>query len=181
MLIDGHNVRSLTLASLRQHIALVSQHVTLFSDTIAENIALGRAGNPRDAIIAAAKAADAHDFINALPAGYDTVLGESGDTLSGGQRQRLSIARAILRDAPILLLDEATSALDAESEAKVQAALDRLSEGRTTLVIAHRLATIKGADRVYVIEDGQVTEQGTEAELRQKRGVFARLKALQSD
>lgn len=181
VLIDGHNVRSLTLASLRQHIALVSQHVTLFSDTIAENIALGRAGSPRDAIIAAAKAADAHDFINALPAGYDTVLGESGDTLSGGQRQRLSIARAILRDAPILLLDEATSALDAESEAKVQAALDRLSEGRTTLVIAHRLATIKGADRVYVIEDGQVTEQGTEAELRQKRGVFARLKALQSD
>lgn len=181
VLIDGHNVRSLTLASLRQHIALVSQHVTLFSDTIAENIALGRAGSPRDAIIAAAKAADAHDFINALPAGYDTVLGEFGDTLSGGQRQRLSIARAILRDAPILLLDEATSALDAESEAKVQAALDRLSEGRTTLVIAHRLATIKGADRVYVIEDGQVTEQGTEAELRQKRGVFARLKALQSD
>lgn len=181
VLIDGHNVRSLTLASLRQHIALVSQHVTLFSDTIAENIALGRAGSPRDAIIAAAKAADAHNFINALPAGYDTVLGESGDTLSGGQRQRLSIARAILRDAPILLLDEATSALDAESEAKVQAALDRLSEGRTTLVIAHRLATIKGADRVYVIEDGQVTEQGTEAELRQKRGVFARLKALQSD
>ncbi len=181
VLIDGHNVRSLTLASLRQHIALVSQHVTLFSDTVAENIALGRAGSPRDAIIAAAKAADAHDFISALPAGYDTVLGESGDTLSGGQRQRLSIARAILRDAPILLLDEATSALDAESEAKVQAALDRLSEGRTTLVIAHRLATIKGADRVYVIEDGQVTEQGTEAELRQKRGVFARLKALQSD
>lgn len=181
VLIDGHNVRSLTLASLRQHIALVSQHVTLFSDTVAENIALGRAGSPRDAIIAAAKAADAHDFISALPAGYDTVLGESGDTLSGGQRQRLSIARAILRDAPILLLDEATSALDAESEAKVQAALDRLSEGRTTLVIAHRLATIKGADCVYVIEDGQVTEQGTEAELRQKRGVFARLKALQSD
>lgn len=181
VLIDGHNVRSLTLASLRQHIALVSQHVTLFSDTVAENIALGRAGSPRDAIIAAAKAADAHDFISALPAGYDTVLGESGDTLSGGQRQRLSIARAILRDAPILLLDEATSALDAESEAKVQAALDRLSEGRTTLVIAHRFATIKGADCVYVIEDGQVTEQGTEAELRQKRGVFARLKALQSD
>jgi len=181
VLIDGHNVRSLSLASLRQHIALVSQHVTLFSDTVAENIALGRAGSDRDAIIAAAKAADAHDFISALPAGYDTVLGESGDTLSGGQRQRLSIARAILRDAPILLLDEATSALDAESEAKVQAALERLSEGRTTLVIAHRLATIKGADRVYVIENGQVTEQGTEAELRRKRGVFARLKALQSD
>lgn len=181
VLIDGHNVQSLTLSSLRQHIALVSQHVTLFSDTVAENIALGRAGSPRDDIITAAKAADAHDFISALPAGYDTVLGESGDTLSGGQRQRLSIARAILRDAPILLLDEATSALDAESEAKVQAALERLSKGRTTLVIAHRLATIKGADRVYVIEDGQVTEQGTEAELRQKRGVFARLKALQSD
>lgn len=179
VLIDGHDIRDVTLASLRSQIALVSQHVTLFSDTVAANIALGRSDATRDEIVDAAKAADAHDFIMSLPYGYDTVLGEAGDTLSGGQRQRLSIARALLRDAPILLLDEATSALDAESEAKVQRALDRLSEGRTTLVIAHRLSTIKGADRVYVIEQGQVVESGTETELRQQDGVFARLKALQ--
>lgn len=179
VLIDGHNVRDVTLASLRQNIALVSQHVTLFSESVADNIALGRAAATRDDIVTAAKAADAHGFITALPNGYDTVLGESGDTLSGGQRQRLSIARALLRDAPILLLDEATSALDAESESKVQAALERLSEGRTTIVIAHRLSTIAGADRVYVIEAGLVVEEGTEAELRQTQGVFARLKSLQ--
>jgi subfamily B ATP-binding cassette protein MsbA len=166
----------LTLVSLRRHIALVSQHVTLFSESVADNIALGREDASRDDIVNAAKAADAHGFISALPQGYDTILGESGDTLSGGQRQRLSIARAILRDAPVLLLDEATSALDAESESKVQAALERLSKGRTSIVIAHRLSTISGADRVYVIEDGIVVEDGTEAELRQKKGVFARLK-----
>lgn len=180
VLIDGQDVRDVTLASLRRNIALVSQHVTLFSGTIAENIGLGREGATRDEIEKAAKAAAAHDFISALPNGYDTLLGEAGDTLSGGQRQRLSIARAILRDAPILLLDEATSALDAESEAKVQTALERLSQGRTTLVVAHRLSTIKGADRIYVIEDGRVVEEGTEAALRRKRGVFARLKALQN-
>jgi subfamily B ATP-binding cassette protein MsbA len=178
--IDGYDVRDLTLASLRRQIALVSQHVTLFSETIADNIALGRTDATRKEIEEAAKAAAAHDFISALPDGYDTVLGESGDTLSGGQKQRLSIARALLRDAPILLLDEATSALDAESEAKVQAALDRLSEGRTTLVVAHKLSTIKGADRVYVIEDGRVVESGTESELREQGGVFARLKSLQA-
>ena len=178
--IDGHDVRTLSLASLREHIALVSQHVNLFSETIAENIAMGRQSATREEIVQAAKAADAHDFIQGLPVGYDTVLGESGDTLSGGQRQRLSIARAVLRDAPILLLDEATSALDAESESKVQAALERLSKDRTTLIIAHRLSTIKGADKIYVIEDGRVAEKGTEAELRRKKGVFAKLKALQS-
>lgn len=177
--IDGHNVRDVALASLRSNIALVSQHVTLFSESVADNIALGREDATREQIIAAAKAADAHGFIAALPDGYDTVLGESGDTLSGGQRQRLSIARALLRDAPILLLDEATSALDAESESKVQAALEHLSKGRTTIVIAHRLSTIAGADRVYVIETGLVVEEGTEAELRKKNGVFARLKSLQ--
>ncbi|MEM7728650.1 MAG: ATP-binding cassette domain-containing protein [Pseudomonadota bacterium] len=180
VLVDGHDVRALSLSSLRHQIALVSQTVTLFSDTVAANVALGREGASREDIVAAAKAADAHDFITALPGGYDTVLGEAGDTLSGGQRQRLSIARAILRDAPILLLDEATSALDAASEAKVQAALERLSAGRTTLVVAHRLSTIRGADRVYVIEDGRVTEAGTEAQLRRRKGVFARLRALQS-
>lgn len=179
VLIDGRNVRDITLASLRSNIALVSQHVTLFSESVLNNIVLGREDASRTQVIAAAKAADAHDFITDLPNGYDTVLGESGDTLSGGQRQRLSIARALLRDAPILLLDEATSALDAESESKVQAALENLSKGRTTIVIAHRLSTITGADRVYVIDTGLVIEDGTEAELRQKKGVFARLKSLQ--
>ena len=178
--VDGHDVRDVTLESLRRHVALVSQHVTLFSGTVAENIRLGRPGATDAEVEAAARAADAHDFIAALPHGYATELGEAGGTLSGGQRQRLSIARALLRDAPILLLDEATSALDAESEAKVQAALDRLSQGRTTLVVAHRLSTIAGADRVYVIEDGRVVEEGTEAQLKRKRGVFARLKALQT-
>ena len=178
--IDGHDVRTLSLSSLRENVALVSQHVNLFSETIADNIAMGRQSASREEIINAAKAADAHEFIEALPDGYDTVLGEAGDTLSGGQKQRLSIARAVLRDAPILLLDEATSALDAESESKVQAALERLSKNRTTLIIAHRLSTIKGADRIYVIENGVVAETGTEAELRRKKGVFAKLKELQS-
>lgn len=178
--LDGHDVRDVTLDSLRNQIALVSQNVTLFSESVANNIALGKQDATRADIVAAAKAADAHDFIERLPQGYDTVLGEAGDTLSGGQRQRLSIARAILRDAPVLLLDEATSALDAESESKVQAALDRLSEGRTTLVIAHRLSTIAGADRVYVIDGGTIVEAGTEAELRRANGVFARLRSLQS-
>ncbi len=179
VLIDDIDVRELTLESLRENIALVSQHVTLFADTVAENIRLGRPDASQAEIEQAARSADAHDFISRLPQGYDTVLGEAGDTLSGGQRQRLGIARAILRDAPILLLDEATSALDAESESKVQAALERLAQGRTTLVIAHKLSTISGADRVYVVENGQIVEQGTEAQLRRKKGVFARFKALQ--
>jgi len=137
--------------------ALVSQDVTLFNDTIAANIGFGKNAASQEDIIASAKAADAHDFISLLPQGYDTILGEDGAGLSGGQKQRLSIARAILRDAPILLLDEATSALDAESESKVQAALDRLSKGRTTIVIAHRLSTVQKADRIYVLDKGKVT------------------------
>ena len=177
--VDGRDVRDVTLGSLRANIALVSQHVTLFADTVAANIALGRPGATPGAIAAAARAADAHDFIARLPDGYDTVLGERGDTLSGGQRQRLAIARAILRDAPILLLDEATSALDAGSEAKVQAALERLSEGRTVLVVAHRLSTVAGADRVYVLDGGRVVQSGPEAELRELDGPYARLRALQ--
>jgi len=147
----------------------------LFNDTIAANIGLGDLLADRAAIIHAAKSADAHGFISRLPEGYDTVLGEDGAGLSGGQRQRLSIARAILRDAPILLLDEATSALDTESESKVQAALERLSEGRTTLVIAHRLATIQTADMIYVIDGGRVVESGTDESLRKKAGVYAGL------
>jgi len=177
--IDGQDVREVGQASLRKQIAVVSQEAVLFNDTIAANIGLGDLSANREAIIQAAKSADAHGFISALPDGYDTVLGEDGAGLSGGQRQRLSIARAILRDAPILLLDEATSALDIESEAKVQAALERLSQGRTTLVIAHRLATIQNADKIYVIDGGRVVESGTDAQLRKRGGIYANLKQVQ--
>ena len=181
VLIDDIDIRTLTLDSLRSSVALVSQDVTLFNDSVANNIGFGDSNAPRDEIIAAAKAADAHDFITALPKAYDTVLGEDGEGLSGGQKQRLSIARAILRDAPILLLDEATSALDAESEAKIQAALERLSNGRTTIVIAHKLSTVEKADRIYVLEDGKVMESGTHKSLKRKRGsIYAKLKKLQS-
>jgi len=176
--IDGQDVREVSQASLRKQIAVVSQEAVLFNDTIAASIALGDLEADRDAIVHAAKAADADGFITRLPDGYDTVLGEAGAGLSGGQRQRLSIARAILRDAPILLLDEATSALDTESEAKVQAALEKLSEGRTTLVIAHRLATIQNADMIYVIDGGRVAESGTDANLRKRGGVYAGLRKV---
>ena len=179
--IDGIDVKNISLDSLRNSMALVSQDVTLFNDSIATNIQFGKASATRDDIEDVAKAADAHDFITALPNGYDTILGEDGAGLSGGQKQRLSIARAILRDAPILLLDEATSALDAESESKVQAALDRLSKGRTTLVIAHRLSTVQKADRIYVLDKGKVVETGTHESLKKKRGgIYAKLRELQS-
>lgn len=178
--IDGQDIRQITLASLRRNMALVSQNVTLFDDTVAANIGLGDQSADRETIINAAKNADAHEFISGLPNGYDTRLGEDGLSLSGGQRQRLSIARAILRDAPILLLDEATSALDAESEAKVQAALERLEVGRTTLVIAHRLSTVQKADIIYVLENGRILESGTHKALSTKKdGTYARLLALQ--
>lgn len=181
VMIDGTDIREVTLKSLRNSIALVSQDVTLFNASIAENIGFGDQAASRADIINAAKSADAHDFITALPEGYDTVLGEDGDTLSGGQKQRLSIARALLRDAPILLLDEATSALDANSEAKVQAALSRLTQGRTTLVIAHKLSTIQMADKILVLEDGKIVETGTHKTLSRKRGgTYARLRALQT-
>lgn len=178
--IDGMDVKHMTLSSLRGAMALVSQDVTLFNDTILANIGFGDQLASKYDIIEAAKAADAHGFIAALTQGYDTILGEDGAGLSGGQKQRLSIARAILRDAPILLLDEATSALDAESESKVQAALERLSNGRTTIVIAHRLSTVQQADRIYVLDKGKVVETGTHKNLSKKRGgVYARLKTLQ--
>lgn len=181
ILIDGHNIKDLTFSSLRRSMALVSQSVTLFDDTISNNIGFGDPTATQAEIIDAAKASDAHDFITALPEGYNTRLGEDGDSLSGGQRQRLSIARAILRDAPLLLLDEATSALDADSESNVQAALERLSKGRTTLIIAHKLSTIQNADRIYVLEDGEIKESGTPEALSNKRGgIYARLKSLQS-
>ena len=177
--VDGQNVREVTLSSLRDSIALVSQEVTLFNDTIRDNIAFGRADATPEEIVAAAKNAGAHDFIEALPDGYDTQAGELGERLSGGQRQRISIARAMLKDAPILLLDEATSSLDTESERAVQAALDRLKKGRTTIVIAHRLSTVVGSDLIYVVEHGRIIESGTHAELIAAGGAYARQYALQ--
>ena len=159
--------------------ALVSQDVTLFDDTVRANIGFGDLDADEDAIIAAAKAADAHEFITKLAGGYDAPVGPRGSNLSGGQRQRLSIARAILKNAPILLLDEATSALDTESERRVQAALERLSEGRTCLVIAHRLSTVRNADWIYVLEEGQVREQGRHDDLVAEDGLYARLCRMQ--
>jgi len=176
---DGQDVRSVTLASLRRGIALVTQEPFLFDDTIAANIAYARDGASRAEIEAAAAAAAAHDFIQAFPEGYDTLVGEAGARLSGGQRQRIAIARAFLKDAPVLLLDEATSALDTESEAQIQAALGRLMSGRTTLLIAHRLSTVRGADRIYVLDQGQVVETGAHATLMDRGGLYARLAGAQ--
>ncbi len=179
VLIDGQDIRQATLASLRASVSLVSQDVTLFDDTIRANIALGRLDASDDEIEAAAKAADAHDFITGLPGGYDAPVGQRGSALSGGQRQRIAIARAILKDAPILLLDEATSALDAQSEARVQAAVERLSEGRTTLVIAHRLSTVRKADLICVMQSGRIVETGTHDQLTARGGLYADLARLQ--
>jgi subfamily B ATP-binding cassette protein MsbA len=177
--IDGQDVREAQIASVRGAISLVAQEAALFNDTIRANIALGRAGATQADIEQAARNAAAHDFITALPNGYDTIAGDRGSNLSGGERQRIALARAFLRDAPILLLDEATSALDAESEAKIQEALARLSKGRTVLVIAHRLSTVRDADRIIALENGRIAETGTHDELVVKGGLYARLSRLQ--
>ena len=177
--VDGLPVNEAALKDLRARFAIVPQETALFADTVAANIAYGADAATPEEIEAAARAAFAHDFIAALPEGYATMLGERGVTLSGGQRQRIAIARAVLRNAPILLLDEATSALDAESETLVQRALDRIMEGRTTLVIAHRLATVTRADRILVLDQGRLAEEGTHQTLLAKGGIYARLAELQ--
>ncbi|MEM7728710.1 MAG: ABC transporter transmembrane domain-containing protein [Pseudomonadota bacterium] len=177
--VGGDNVKRLEPMRLRECISVVQQGAPLFSGSAFDNIAYGRDGASRDEVIAAAKAAYAHDFIKTLPNGYETDIGERGASLSGGQRQRIAIARAMLRDAPILLLDEATSALDSESERAVQMAFETLRKGRTTLVIAHRLATVLKANRIIVLEDGRIVETGTHASLSEAGGLYARLAELQ--
>jgi subfamily B ATP-binding cassette protein MsbA len=179
ILVDGTDIREVGLRSLRAQIAIVTQENILFHDTVWNNICYGLSGVSKERVISAAKAALAHDFIQELPLGYDTLIGERGTRLSGGQRQRIAIARAILKDSPILILDEATSELDAESESFVQKALANLMVGRTTFVIAHRLATIRRADKILVLEDGHIRESGTHAELLSRGGTYARLHDLQ--
>jgi ATP-binding cassette, subfamily B, bacterial len=179
VLVDGKDVRDVQLESLRRQVGLVLQEPFLFPFTIAENIAYGRPEASRQEIEAAARAADAHEFITQLPKGYDTVIAERGASLSGGERQRLSIARALLKDAPILILDEPTSALDAETETRLVAALERLMAGRTTFIIAHRLSTVRRADRILVLKDGQIVESGSHGQLLARGKVYAHLHEVQ--
>ena len=176
---DGVDLRQLQLRSLRENLAFVMQEPFLFRLTVAENIAYGRPAASRDDIIAAAKAAAADDFIRRLPQGYDTIIGERGATLSGGEKQRISTARALLKDAPVLILDEPTSALDPETESSLMEAMERLMRGRTTFVIAHRLSTVRKADRVIVIDRGRIIEAGSHEELLAADGTYAMLAQLQ--
>ncbi|MBM3501540.1 MAG: ABC transporter ATP-binding protein [Armatimonadetes bacterium] len=175
VLVDGIDVRQVTRSSLRRHMGIVPQETVLFATTVRENIAYGRDDATLEQVIAAAQAAQAHEFISAMPQGYDTDIGEGGVKLSGGQRQRIAIARALLRDPRILILDEATSSLDAESESAVQAAINRLLQGRTALIIAHRLSTIRDADRILVMERGRVVEEGTHTQLMAAGGLYRAL------
>ncbi len=179
ILVDGTDVRDVTQRSLRQNIGIVTQQTILFDDTIRNNIAYGRPDLPAEEVTAAAKAAHAHNFITALPNGYDTQIGENGIRLSGGERQRIAIARALLKDPPVLILDEATSNLDSDSEKAVQSALEVLMRGRTTLVVAHRLSTVRNADRIYVLVAGRIVEEGSHEELLARNGEFARLYNMQ--
>ncbi|MEE8330632.1 MAG: ABC transporter ATP-binding protein, partial [Acidimicrobiia bacterium] len=178
--IDGIDVSELRLGDLRKAIGLVSQDVYLFDGSIADNISYGRPGASRDDVVAAAAIAEAHQFIQELPHGYDTIVGERGQRLSGGQRQRVSLARAVLKDPPILVLDEATSSVDNETEAAIQRSLERLAVGRTTIIIAHRLSTIRNADRIYVLEGGRLVETGSHDELSELEGVYANLWSVQT-
>jgi len=180
ILFDGVSIRDFKQDSLRAAMSLVSQETVLFNDTIRSNIALGRTDATDEEIIAAAKVANAHNFITESPEGYDTNIGDRGAKLSGGQRQRLSIARAVLKNPEFLILDEATSALDTESEKLVQDALTKLLKGRTSVVIAHRLSTIMNADRIFVIDEGRIVEEGKHEELLAKGGVYAKLVELQN-
>jgi subfamily B ATP-binding cassette protein MsbA len=178
-MIDGRDIAMLTIPSLRSLMGIVTQETILFNDTVFNNIAYGLSDCPREDVVTAARAANAHEFIEAMLKGYDTVIGDRGIQLSGGQRQRLAIARALLKNPQILILDEATSSLDVESEALVQEAIDRLVRGRTTLVIAHRLSTIKNADRIVVLEDGRIKQIGTHEELIGEEGIYRKLYSLQ--
>ncbi|MGZ3607628.1 MAG: lipid A export permease/ATP-binding protein MsbA [Syntrophales bacterium] len=179
ILIDGHDIRHVTIESLRGQIGIVTQQTILFNDTVRNNIAYGNIEKTDEDIVQAAKAANAHDFIINLPKGYDTVIGEQGAKLSGGERQRISIARALLKDAPILILDEATSSLDTEAEIEVQDALEYLMKGRTTLIIAHRLSTIRNAHRILVLANGEIVEEGTHESLLEKRGEYFKFYNMQ--
>jgi ATP-binding cassette subfamily B protein len=181
ILIDGHDIQDVSLKSLRDQIGVVLQDPFLFNGPIAENIAYGKPEASLSEIVAAAKAANAHDFILRLPDGYDTPVGERGVRLSGGERQRISIARAILRDPRILILDEATSSMDTETEAQIQEALYRLIQGRTTFAIAHRLSTLKHANRLLIIEKGELAEMGSHDELIAQDGIYARLCHMQTE
>jgi len=179
ILLDGIDIKTMNRLEFRKSIALVPQDPVIFASTVMDNIRFGNPVASYEEIYEAARSAAAHDFISELPEGYDTYVGERGVMLSGGQKQRVAIARAILRNAPVLLLDEATSALDAENERSVQEAFDRLLKGRTTIVVAHRLATVKKADRIIVLDKGRIVEQGKHEKLISEKGVYARLASLQ--
>jgi ATP-binding cassette subfamily B protein len=177
--LDGIDTRELNVEALRQNISIVLQDVFLFHGTVRDNLLFGNPNASDEEIVEAAKVANAHDFIMALPEGYDTLIGERGVKLSGGQRQRISIARAVLKDSPILILDEATSSVDTETELLIQQALDRLMKGRTTIIIAHRLSTVRNADKIVVLEGKDIVEQGTHEALIEKRGLYHRLYTVQ--